>query len=888
MIDIIELKRANRLEEVIQEAGHQLKGRGKYLNGVEHDSLVVNLEDQLYFWNSMGHNGDVINWLENTQGMTFQDALRWLANRAGIALHLDPAAAAAFQVARRRSDVLTLLMEFLEGKLAGSAAAMEYYERRGWTAETVKGCGFWDGDRKGLIKHCQMHELDTNHDVVQAVLGMPPNMFVYGHWAAGRCEYISGRGIAEKRHYNPPVSLFGERQPLWNRLALGRAANYVVIVEGQADALTLLQWHVPAVALAGCSANDRLIKQVERYDRVFVAMDNDEAGQKGAMDLAERLGPKTRIVQWPGQGQDANDWLLDGGSRELCHDLLGMAPIYALWACAAAAAAPPMERDDRIQAAVALVARLPEYTYERVKKAAADALRIGIRELNGMVKALKKTGVSSAYKVEKTLANGYLDDHLFELIYDPDYEGNGPRTAFAVRKPDGHLTILPMLETENYRIYPIDPFEAVIQTGTIRLPSQLGNYQSETDLQQRVQAFIHKFVDLPSEIEKLASYYVMLTWLFDKFYVLPYLRARGDSDSGKSRFTEVVGELCMRSLFVTGSTTPSPVFRTMEKWGGCTVTMDEADLPHSETSADWTQMLNTGYKKGFGILRTSMANGEAKVEVFSAFGPKILNMRGRFTDDATESRCLTWETSAGRGVRADIERFIQDRDAYKEEARELRNALLKFRLQRWRDVTPNYNAEAMKDMPGRLVEITVPLLSISEEEQFKASIMEFVEAMNRKAISQRSMTLAAKVLQGLLMAHYLPDEVARNAPDALQMQVAHVTRQTNRLINRENAEASLYGDDQDDESRPAKQMSSGYVGKILNNDLNLETEKATVGTRPMVLKWDTKRIGALIVRYGLEETVAELVQRAQEIEDQEAAGLAENDPKSGQQQEIKL
>jgi hypothetical protein len=78
--------------------------------------------------------------------------------------------------------------------------------------------------------------------------------------------------------------------------------------------------------------------------------------------------------------------------------------------------------------------------------------------------------------------------------------------------------------------------------------------------------------------------------------------------------------------------------------------------------------------------------------------------------------------------------------------------------------------------------------------------MEFVEAMNRKAISQRSMTLAAKVLQGLLMAHYLPDEVARNAPDALQMQVAHVTRQTNRLINRENAEASLYGDDQDDEA----------------------------------------------------------------------------------------
>ncbi|MBK8990133.1 MAG: toprim domain-containing protein [Chloroflexi bacterium] len=884
MIDIVELKRANRIEEVITGHGYALKGRGKYLNAESHDSLVVNVEDQLYFWNSQGHKGDVINWLENTQGMDFNQAIKWLANRGGIALHLDAAAAAAFSAARKRADVLTAVMEFLEGKLT-DAAATAYYERRGWSAETVTGCGFWDGDRKGLTGHCQMHELDVNDQIVQAVMAMPAGMWVYGHWAAGRCEYVSARSVAEKRHWNPPVDLAGERLPLWNRFAQMHNATFVVLVEGQADALTLAQWNAPAVALAGASANDKLLKQLGRFDRVYVALDNDQAGQRGGIELARRLGPTTRIVAWPGgdKVKDANDWLVvAGASNKMLYDVLGNAPIFALWMCHRAAAAAGIEKEEMVKEAAELVATLPEYHFERVKKAAADALQISLREFSGMVKALQKTTKGAAHKIELTKANGFIDDHLFELVYDPDHEG-GPRTAFAVRGPDGRLSISPTLDTENYRIFPFTPFESVISTGTIRLPSGLGHYTSEMELQGRVQAFIHKYVDLPPDIETLASYYVMLTWLFDKFYVLPYLRARGDSDSGKSRFTEVVGELCMRALFVTGSTTPSPVFRTMEKWGGCTVTMDEADLPHSETSSDWVQMLNTGYKQGFGILRTNMANGEAVVEVFSAFGPKILNMRGRFVDDATESRCLTWETSSGRGVRPDIERFIQDREGYKKEAREIRNALLAFRLKRWRDVTPNYNAETMAQMPGRLVEITVPLLSISEEEKFKESIMDFVEKMNRKAITQRSLTLTAKVLQGLLTAFYLPDEAAKDAPDALRLQVAHITRQTNRLINQENSEASLHGDDEEVYGKGNKQMSSGFVGKILNNDLNLETEKSTMGTRPMVLKWDAGRIGALIVRYGMEELVAEMIQKSTEAE--QAAAQAANDEaaKSGQQ-----
>lgn len=896
-MDLEQIKEANRIEDVVSEAGYTLRGHGRYLKDSDHDSLVVDARQQYYVWNSKGadgHSGDVINWLQNEQGMDFRQAVEHLCNRAGLPLAWDGKDAEKWKAQRIQFDALTTVARFLQGKLAASAAAMEWAQGRGWTPETIQraGCGFWDGDKLGLMDHLKLHQVDVSLNVIQAALQMPPDHFVYAHWRSGRCVYLSSRTIRPgdkgqmhragyPPHYNLREALVGPRQHYYNWHYQTRA-EYVVIVEGQADALTLDQWQIPAVALCGVAATPDLLRQLDGFSRVYLALDADEAGRKNSMALAEKLGPMARIVTWPEDDRikDANDWLARaGGTAEDCNLCLAASPIYAIWMCQRAAAASPLKQEAAIDAAVQVVAKLGEYEYERYKKACIDALPgIGSRELNNMRRSLQKTNTQSAYKTELTLANGYLDEYLFELVRQVDEHGDITGTAFAVRRPDGSTMITSRLETDNYRILPIPPTEKVIHMGTMRLANGLAEYESDAALQQRVQAFIHKYVDMPEEFEKLASYYVMLTWLFDKFYVIPYLRARGDSDSGKSRFTEVVGELCMRALFITGAATPSPVFRTMTKWNGVTVIMDEADLPHSETSADWLQMLNTGYKRGFDLLRTAMTAGEATVEVFSAFGPKVMNMRGRFADDATESRCLTWQTSAGRGVRDDIERYIQDREGYYAAAQALRNQLLAFRLHRWRHVTPNYNHEATKHMPGRLVEITVPLLSITDEETFQASIMEFIQHMNRQAIEERYSTLPAKVLEGILRAKYLPDEKAQEGPDELLLQVAHITRQTNRVINRENAEASLYDDVEDEDYKPAKQVGYGGVGKTLRNSLNLSTKKATIGTRPMILEWDAARVNALIIRYGMEDLLLELGEKAYERQQKAETDIGKQQP----------
>lgn len=882
MFDIEAIKAANRIEEVIGQT-HDLTNRaGRYLRGLEHDSLVVDTEKQYFVWNSQGKQGDVITWLELTRGWGFGEAVTWLAGRSGITLHVDREVAAQHAAQRAVVDALTWIMRHLQERLQLDAAATEYCRGRGWPADTVTGAGlgYWDGDRKALAAHCKSGGLDVQADVVQAVMAIPAGMLIYGHWSGGRCEYLSGRSIEGKRHYNPPAALLGERRVYWNH-AVNRMVEDCVIVEGQADAVTLGHWGIPAVALAGVSANDQLVKMMERFERVFVALDGDAAGATNAIKLATTLGPTTRMVHWPAiqngkeriDVKDANEWLQHGADARQARDLLGVAEIFALWMCRRAAAAPALERDAAVDAAVAEVAKLPEYTFEKAKRACADALGIGQRELMNMRRALQKTDSVAAHRMELTMPNGFLDGHLFEMIYQEDE--NGPRTAFAVRYPDGRLGITRALLTDNYQITPFSPMETVLQAGFVKLCSGLGDYHDDVSLQQEIQAFIHRYVDVPAHIETLASYYIMMTWAFDKFYVLPYLRARGDADSGKSRFTETIGYLCMRPIMITGSTTPSPVFRLMQQWNGLTIVMDEADLPQVETSGDWTMMLNTGYKRESGILRTAISNGEARVEAFSAFGPKILNMRGKFPDDATESRCLTWETSSGRAYRDDIPRYM-NREQFKQEALEIRNKLLRWRLQTWADVEPDYNQERTKHLPGRLVEITVSLLSISKDPEFRERILTFVERMNERAVMERQDTMEAKVLLGILRAYYLPDQAILDLPDglheSLKLQVAHITRQTNRLINEENAAASLQGDDY----QPQKETSSAHIGKIISNKLNLETAKATVGTRPKVLVWDPLRINALIVRYGYEDVVMDLAAQAYEREN--GASGADNIP----------
>jgi hypothetical protein len=182
-----------------------------------------------------------------------------------------------------------------------------------------------------------------------------------------------------------------------------------------------------------------------------------------------------------------------------------------------------------------------------------------------------------------------------------------------------------------------------------------------------------------------------LTWVFDAFNELGYLRFRGDYGTGKTRALLAIGSLCYKPFFASGASTVSPIFHVLEAFQG-TLVLDEADLRFSDATADLTKILNNGNVVGLPILRTmSNRHREFNPRAFRVYGPKLVAMRHSFKDAALESRFLTEETS-GRALRADIP--ISLADSLQVEAQALRNKLLAWRFHARFSVSAN---------PSRLV-----------------------------------------------------------------------------------------------------------------------------------------------------------------------------------------
>jgi hypothetical protein len=350
--DIVELvKVKNRIEDVVAETytlptrGRYRKAQGEHLGG-----LVIDTQKQVYHWNSQGMWGDVIAWVQRRDRSDFKQAVEWLARRAGLAEpdwgKQDPAQRAAV---RAREEALDVAARVFHAWLRRSDDALVYARRRGWQREGVGAACETDGidlsvqqayigfsgkglpeERKEMCEalaaggvdlsgpaavsilgyHGDVADWAAKHDVagmpgewiekgyIPAMLGQ--ERIVYPHFEGGRVRYLSARSIREKRHYNLPECLAGKRQMYFNHEYVNNA-DAVVVVEGQADALSLGQWGVAAVALAGVAAGDDLAKVITAK-AVYMGLDADEAGKGNAWKVADKLGPMTRLIDW-GEGQ---------------------------------------------------------------------------------------------------------------------------------------------------------------------------------------------------------------------------------------------------------------------------------------------------------------------------------------------------------------------------------------------------------------------------------------------------------------------------------------------------------------------------------------------------------------------------------------------------------
>ncbi len=333
------------------------------------------------------------------------------------------------------------------------------------------------------------------------------------------------------------------------------------------------------------------------------------------------------------------------------------------------------------------------------------------------------------------------DGRIVELVYLVDQK----KTMIAVS--DGKESVLVeklRLETGEHLV-PLSASNNLIKHQVLLLPEKPESYGSVAQLIKDIQTYLHRYIDFTPEFEQIASYYVLMSWVYDAFSEVPYLRLRGDFGSGKTRALLVIGSICYKAFFASGASTVSPIFHTLDTFRG-TLVFDEADFRFSDEKAELVKIFNNGNVRGFPVLRTAFtAKKEFDPRAFAVFGPKIVGMRQAFQDVALESRFIT-EEMGQKTLRADIP--INLPPAQKDEALNLRNKLLAYRFENRHRIKID-DSLVDPSLSPRLNQILIPLLSIIESEEVRVCVRDAAAALEQNLRAERSTSPEAGLLEVL-------------------------------------------------------------------------------------------------------------------------------------------
>jgi hypothetical protein len=382
---------------------------------------------------------------------------------------------------------------------------------------------------------------------------------------------------------------------------------------------------------------------------------------------------------------------------------------------------------------------------------------------------------------------------LVEIVYDASER----RTQFVCGSGDDWRYEHAIDTRPGERVVPFSPGNNLLVHEVVLLPSEPAEYGDERELLARIRSFIHRYVDVSAVFEELSAYYVLLSWLYDCFYELPYLRVRGDYGSGKTRFLLVVGSLCYKPMFASGASTTSPLFRILDAFKG-TLILDESDFRLSDERAEIVKILNNGNARGFPVLRTEVNRSrEFDPHAYTVFGPKIVATRGYFEDRALESRCLTEEMGTDR-LRDDVPLNLDDR--YKEEARGLRNQLLLYRL---RSYSKGHEVVSLPErgIEPRLRQIFAPFFSLIDDSEARERVLELLRSYQRDLVADRSLQFEGRILETIKALLKTTRE---------KLAVSDITRE---LVARYSSEFE-------------RQVTAKWVGATLRKRLGLKATKS--------------------------------------------------------------
>ena len=327
---IDELILRNPIEDVVgqyvslKRSGSNMFGLCPF-HGEKTASFSVAPDKGIYYCFGCHKGGGAVNFMMEIEGLSYPDAVRALAKRAGMEVPEDE----QYQSRYRQQERLWALMKeagrFFHAQLYAPAgeACLAYAQKRGLSKGILTrfGIGFAPDSWNALVDAMRKKGY-TDQELRDADLVGEKNGRIYDRFrnrlmfpiidVRGNVIGFGGRVLddSKPKYLNSNETLiFNKRKNLFGmNFAKKTKTPYMILVEGNVDVVTLHQYGFDnAVASLGTSLTEEQVTLLSRYtEQVVLTYDSDEAGQRAAqraIPMLEKAGIQVKVLQM----KDAKD-----------------------------------------------------------------------------------------------------------------------------------------------------------------------------------------------------------------------------------------------------------------------------------------------------------------------------------------------------------------------------------------------------------------------------------------------------------------------------------------------------------------------------------------------------------------------------------------------------
>ena len=325
----------------LKKRGNDLVGLCPF-HGEKTPSFHVHPDKGFFKCFGCGTGGDVITFVQKLENLTFGDAVRALAQKAGIELEAEnPREARARNEREAIYEANRIAANFFAKMLAApeAAQARAYCDRRGLTPATIERftLGFAPDSWNGLVDELNSNGIEL---ALAAKAGLVKSgqrgyydfyrnrLMIPTYSTTGEAIAFGGRALdgGEPKYLNTATTpVYTKGRHLYALNVARRAAQAtrtLIVVEGYLDCIALHQAGFGnAVAALGTAFTPEQATELKKYaDNVFLCYDGDAAGSSAAtkaVDIAskaiEHAGSSVRIVLLP-PGQDPDSFVRERGT----------------------------------------------------------------------------------------------------------------------------------------------------------------------------------------------------------------------------------------------------------------------------------------------------------------------------------------------------------------------------------------------------------------------------------------------------------------------------------------------------------------------------------------------------------------------------------------------